>query len=102
MRALHWVELDKRRPAVLLTRPVALDHYNGITVAPITSRIRQLAVEVPVGAPNGLDRDSVVNCDDITTVPAASIGEHIGWLTEADEFALTGAIIAAFALYRSP
>lgn len=100
MRAIHRVLLDKPRPAVLLTREVALPFYAGITVAPITRRIRGLAVEVLVGPGNGLDHDSVVNCDDISTVPAEFIGDYLGVLADGQELALTAAIHAAFALFE--
>lgn len=42
--------------------------------APVTSTIRGLSTEVPVGRINGLDHDSVISCDNITTVPWSTIG----------------------------
>lgn len=99
MRAIHKVQLDKVRPAVLITRETALAYFAGITIAPITSTARGLASEVPVGVRNGLDHDSVVNCDDVATVPAALIGEFVGYLDENDEWALTTALHAAYGLY---
>ncbi len=99
MRAIHKVQLDKVRPAVLLTREAALGYFAGITIAPITSTTRGLASEVPVGTRNGLDHDSVINCDDVTTVPADLIGEFIGYLDDDDEWALADALHAAYGLY---
>ncbi len=40
-----------------------------VTVARITSTVRGLRSEVPVGQRSGLDHDSVVNLDSIPTVP---------------------------------
>lgn len=100
MRAIHKVQLDKVRPAVLLTRETALGYFSGITIAPITSTARGLASEVPVGTRNGLDHDSVINCDDVATVPADLIGAHIGYLSEDDEWVLTAALHAAYGLYE--
>ena len=34
---------------------------------------------------NGLDRESVVSCDNITTIPRAAIGRHLGYLLPAQE-----------------
>ena len=60
--------------------------------------IRGLSTEVPVGSANGLDRDSVVSCDDILTVPTSALGRHIGYLLPPQEAELTDAIRAAFDL----
>ena len=102
MRALHVVRLDKPRPAVLLTREVALPFLSVITVAPITSTVRGIATVVPVGLRHGLDRASVISCDTITTVGAADVLEHIGYLDDQDEQRLLAAVQAAFGLLQAP
>ena len=53
---------------------------------------------MPVDSKNGLDRDSVVSCDDILTVPTSALGRHIGYLPSPQEAELTDAIRAAFDL----
>jgi mRNA-degrading endonuclease toxin of MazEF toxin-antitoxin module len=50
------------------------------------------------GAVNGLDHDSVISCDNITTVPRAVIGRLVGYLRPAQEAALARAIVAAYDL----
>lgn len=57
-----------RRPAVVLTRDVILDRLSNVTVAPITSTIRGIPTEVLVDEAAGLDHESVVSCDNVTTV----------------------------------
>jgi mRNA interferase MazF len=69
-----------------------------VTIAPITTTIRGLSTELPVGPANGLDHDSVVSCDNITTIPRAAMGRHIGYLQAAQEPALARAIAAAYDL----
>jgi mRNA interferase MazF len=69
-----------------------------VTVAPITTTIRGLSTEVPVGRRNGLHQASVISCDNIVTVPAAALGPQIGYLLPAQEAALTKAVQAAFDL----
>jgi len=69
-----------------------------VTVAPITSTIRGLSTEVPVGSANGLDHESVVSCDNIVTVPTSALGRQIGYLLPAQEADLAHAIRAAFDL----
>ncbi len=98
MRPIHAAQLDKTRPVLILTREVVRPYLSRVTVAPITSTIRGLSTEVPVGPANGLDHDSVVSCDSILTVPASALGRQIGSLLPAQEATLATAIRAAFDL----
>jgi len=99
MRSIALVRLDKFRPALILTRVSGLQSLNSVTVAPITSTVRGLSTEVPVGRRNGLDHDSVVSCDNITTVRKEAVGDIIGLLFDDQEPALARAVNDAFALY---
>ena len=98
MRAIHLTKLDKTRPALVLTREMVIPHLRRVTVAPITSTVKGLGTEVPVGPANGLDHDCVVSCDNIVTVPRDTLGRHVGYLMPWQEPALTAAIHAAFDL----
>jgi len=98
MRPIHLARLDEVRPVLVLTREVVRPYLRNVTVAPITSTIRGLSTEVTVGSANGLDHDSVVSCDDITTVPIGQLLQQIGYLLPAQEPALAEAIGAAFDL----
>ena len=98
MRPICLAQLDKVRPVLVLTREVVRPHLSRVTVAPITTTIRGLSTEVPVGPANGLDQDSVVSCDNIVTVPAGAVGRQIGVLLAAQEPNLAEAIRLAFDL----
>lgn len=98
MRTIATVRLDKRRPALILTRPSRLHVLAWVTVAPITSTIRGLTSEVRVGPRNGLNQDSVVSCDNITTVRTDVVGATIGLFFDDQEQALALAIGDAFDL----
>lgn len=98
MRPIHIAQLDKRRPVLILTRELVRPHMARVTVAPITTTVRGLSTEVAVGAPNGLDADGVISCDNIVTVPTSVLGPQIGRLLLDQERALTTAIHAAFDL----
>lgn len=98
MRAIASVQLDKRRPALVLTRSSKLPLLSWVTVAPITTTVRGLTSEVLVGPRNGLDHTSVVSCDSITTVRADRVGATIGMLFDDQEEALARAISDAFEL----
>jgi mRNA interferase MazF len=98
VRPIHVAQLDKARPVVVLTRELVRPHLTTVTVAPITKTIRGLSTEVEVDTANGLSQPSVVSCDNITTIPARTLGPQIGVLLDRQEPALTEAIRAAFDL----
>jgi mRNA interferase MazF len=98
VRPIHTARLDKTRPVVVLTRELVRPHMARVTVAPITSTVRGLSTEIPVGPANGLEHACVVSCDNIVTVPKSALGHQIGYLLPAQETALTAAIHAAFDL----
>ena len=98
MRPIHLAQLDKTRPVLVLTRETIRPHLTNVTVAPITSTIRGLSTEVPVGTANGLDHDSVVSLDNIQTIPTRYLGRQVGLLLIAQEEALSAAIHTAFDL----
>lgn len=98
MRPLHLAQLDKVRPVVVLTREIVRPYLRNVTVAPVTSTIRGLSTEVPVGTANGLERDSVISCDNVTTIPADRLLRRIGHVLPEQERALTEAIMTAFEL----
>lgn len=98
MCPIHLATLDKTRPVLVLTREPVRPSLKSITVAPITSTIRGLSTEIPVGKTNGLHHDSVVSRDNITTIPRETIGRLVGYLQPAQEMALSQAIAAAYDL----
>ena len=70
-----------RRPAVLLSRDSAYAVRLSVTVAPVTTRIRGIPVEVPLGPDDGLNFNSVANLDDITTIPKSRLESRISILS---------------------
>ena len=78
-----WASLPRpmgRRPVLLLTRDRAYSYLNKFVVVEITSTVRQIAVEVPLGKPEGLARRCVANCDNIRTVSRSALVRRIGQL----------------------
>jgi mRNA interferase MazF len=98
MRPIHVAQLDKARPVLILTRELVRPHLATVTVAPITTTIRELSSEVPLDAANGLSGPSVVSCDNVTTIPVEALGAQIGVLLDRQEPVLSAAIQAAFDL----
>lgn len=98
MRPIQLAELDKRRPVLVLTRELVRPAMTRVTVAPITTRVRGLATEVPVGPDNGMRSGGVVSCDNIVTIPADALGRVVGYLLPDQEPLLTEAIMTALDL----
>jgi mRNA interferase MazF len=75
-----WADLPPpagRRPVVLLSRDEAYAIRALIIVAPVTSRVRSIPAEVPLGLEDGLPRACTANLDTITTIPKTSLSERI-------------------------
>ena len=69
-----------RRPVLLLSRTPSYDYLNKVIVAEVTSTIRGIPQEVPVGKMEGLSGPSVINFDNIHVVAKAFLSELIGTL----------------------
>lgn len=98
MREICLARLDKTRPVVVLTREAARAAMTKVTVAPITSTIKGLTSEVPVGPGNGLDQHSVISLDNVVTIPANLLGRTVGFLASDQETLLARAIVLAYDL----
>jgi mRNA interferase MazF len=72
---------DKRRPVLVLTRDTALGFLNSVTVAPITTTIREIPSELYLDEGDGMNEPCVVNFDNIVTLPKNQIGELITTLS---------------------
>ena len=80
---------DKQRPVVVLTRNAALEFLSEVTVAPVTSTIRDIPTEVILTRDDGMPRTCVANLDHVQTVARAKVGALIATLT-ADRMAQVG------------
>ena len=69
---------DRRCPVLILTRPEVIGHLHTVTVAPITSTVRGIASEVPVGTEVGLKAPSAINLDHVATVPREGLRTYVG------------------------
>lgn len=98
MREICLARLDKTRPVVVLTREMARPAMTKVTVAPITSTVKGLSSEVPVGVVNGLDHEGAISIDNLLTIPAALLGRTIGFLRPEQEQQLARAAVLAYDL----
>ena len=86
---------DKERPVVILTRNSALEFLGEVTVAPITSTIRDIPSEVFLTKEDGMPRDCAVNLDHIQTVSKAKVGSLITVLSPEKMYQLRSALLFA-------
>ncbi len=92
IRWYKFINPDKKRPVLILTRDSILEYLNEVTIAPITSTIRDIPSEVFLSINDGMHRDCVINCDHIQTVSKGKIGSLIVTLPLASMEEVSGAI----------
>ncbi len=81
---IRWYKFkapDKKRPVLILTRNSILEYIGEVTIAPITSTIRDIPSEVLLSKSDGVPRDCVINFDHIQTVSKSKIGSPISVLS---------------------
>ena len=97
---IWWADLDApagRRPVVLLSRDESYGVRNQATVAFVTTRIRDIPVEVQLGPEEGLPQPCAVNLDNINTVGLDRLREQVGSLSRAKIQAVEAALRFALA-----
>jgi mRNA interferase MazF len=75
---------DKRRPVVVLTRNSVLPRLTTVLVAPVTTRVRDIPTEVPLGPKHGLSRPCVANFDNIAPLPKQVLVRRVGLLAREE------------------
>ena len=65
---------------MIVTRERAIPLLANVTVAAVTATVRNLPTEVSLGREHGLAGDSVVNCDNLFTIPKRALGSMRGEL----------------------
>ena len=82
---IRWYKFhspDKKRPVLILTRNSVLEYLGEVTVAPVTSTIRDIPSEVFLSHQDGLQIECAINCDHIQTVSKGKVGALITTLTK--------------------
>ncbi len=96
VRWYRFAKPDKKRPVVILTRDSALEFLGEVTIAPVTSTIREIPTEVLLGPDDGMPKDCAVNTDHLQTVARGRIGLLITSLPEEKMEELRRALLFAF------
>ena len=98
-----WAKLPDpagRRPVVLASREAAYDVRSSVTVAEVSTVIRGIPSEVPLGPREGMPRRCVVNADNLVTIPKQWLVERITPLSPAKVAAFDAALQFSLGLPR--
>lgn len=87
-----------RHPAVIVTRSQAIPWLGNVCVVAVTSKVRDLPTEVPLGRTHGLARDCVANCDNLFTISKQALVRHRGTLGPEEIYRLNSALRIALEL----
>lgn len=87
-----------RRPAVIVTRDIAIPLLRNVTVAPVTGTRRGVPTEVPLDQGSGLARQSCASCDNLATVSKDALVRRLGSLSPAELRRLDDALRIALGL----
>ena len=82
---IRWYKFkspDKQRPVLILTRDFILEYLGEVTVAPITSTVRDIPSEIFLSQQDGMTKDCAINLDHIQTVSKGKIGSLITRLSK--------------------
>ncbi len=71
-----------------------------VTIAPVTTRIRGIPVEVALGPKDGMPRECVVNLDTVTTIPKDALKERLTVLSRSKMTTVDAALRFALGLQR--
>lgn len=73
---------DKRRPVLILTRNSAIADLNWLTIAPVTTTLRNISTEVWIDEEDRMTGACTVNLDNIQTVQKEKLGRVIAHLSD--------------------
>lgn len=83
VRLCRFPPPDKQRPVVVLTRASAIGHLATVTVAPITSTVRDVPSEVILDIDDGRKGRCAINLHNAVTVAQSRLGRRVSNLSVA-------------------
>ena len=100
VRWYRFKKPDKQRPVIILTRNSAIEFLGEVTVAPVTSIIRDMPTEVVLSTKDGMPRSCAVNLDHLQTVSRGKIGARLTTLKPERMEAIRKALLFALGFNR--
>lgn len=82
---IWWAEVpgDKMRPVLVLTRERFIPRLTSLLVAPVTTRVRSIPTEVPLGAAEGFPKPCAANFDNVFTIRRDRLTSRSGRLEDS-------------------
>lgn len=97
VRRYQFGRPDKERPVLILTRSEIIPYMEKVTIAQITTKIRQIPTEVFLSKDShGMPKDCVINLDNIYTIPKSKIGKKVTVVPDEIMEQVKNAIMLAF------
>ena len=98
VRWYRFARPDKQRPVVVLSRDSIIPYLGEVTVAPVTTTVRNIPSEVFLSHAEGMPRECAVNCDHLQTISRGKLGALITTLSASTMNEVAAAIRFALAL----
>lgn len=98
---IRWYKFkapDKKRPVLILTRNSIIEYLGEVTIAPITSTVRDIPSEIILYRDDGMMRECAINFDHIQTVSKGKLGALITTLSADKLKQVSEAILFALEL----
>ena len=95
IRWYNFKSPDKRRPVVVLTRSSTIKYMGEVTIAPITSTIRDIPTEVILDQRDGMKTVCAINLDHFQTVSKGKVGSFILKLPDSKLLQIKSALLFA-------
>ncbi len=73
---------DKKRPVLILTREKSIGHLSTVTIAPITSTVRDVPSEVVLEIDDGMKARCAVNLYNATTLSQDRLLQRVAHLSD--------------------
>jgi len=81
VRLYQFASPDKKSPVLVLTRDSAISYLSSVTVAPVTSTIRDVPSEVVLSEEDGMKAPCAVNLHNTVTVSQNRLGRRVAQLS---------------------
>ncbi len=98
--AVHWVSLDKRRPAIILSPDVRNRLANDVIIVPCSTRARAMTWHVRIRRGEaGVPHSCMAKCEQIATVPKSWIEPaELGQLSPGRMLEVERAVLSALGI----
>ena len=93
----------KQHVFVIVSRQVLSDsRFSTVICAPVYSRHDGLSTQIPIGATEGLKRESSIHCDELVNLPKSVLSNYVGSLRDTALRELHGALTVSLGLDSEP